>query len=279
MARTFRLKKSFLYEGILGSVFSLVVSGVYVGFSLLQNPAAIGLEPGSLIATVLVIGAIIFGSMLIGSIYMWVAYNVERLTIQADTVSLRSVTQDHQFDFSEVEAIVWPVRQTKRIAQFFDLQIHIPGHCAKLGLLGYSNEDRLEIIRIFRSRVPDSRQNNWPTFCQQTAVPLRDGYIPNADVPDSEQLQRDMTRRKQAPIFVMTVTLAGIFSIPLLVELGVDKLTSIIIGTVIMLIGVFGFIPFLPRTKTSWSTKDEALAMQLWDEGELASPVDWLVEE
>lgn len=266
--KTFRLKKSILHQGIGYTIFFSIVIGLYLWLALAMGPAA---EAAKI--SIAVLGLVVFGPMLFGALCLWRAYYVERLTIDGRLITLRSLTQSHHFDLSEIQSLAWST-----YPRGGSLRMELPGSKARLSLHGYAPHDRQAIIALLHTIVPRPRQQNWPKFCHRIAIPLRDGYFPDTQAPSLEQQQRDAKRRQQIRTIVLIVTMSGILSIPLLVELGFDKLTAIIIGNTLLLVGIFGFLPFLPRAKTKWSTEDEALAMQLWDEGELAA-ADELVEE
>lgn len=262
-ARTFRLKKSILYQGIGFTLFFAVVIGLYVALAFLLQPAAAGGQGPNV--SVLILGSIVFGPMLIGSLCLWRAYYVEQLTIRGSLVSLRSLTQNHQFDLSEIQSLVW-----SPYPRGGSLRFQLPGAKARLSLHGYSVEDRQEIIALLHTLVPDTQQENWPRFCHRVAIPLRDGYFPDVEAASWEQTQREQKRRQRIRAMVLTVSSCGLLLTPILLQFGVDKLTAMITGMAVLLVGVFGFIPFLPRVKTNWTEADEQLAVQLWDEGELS---------
>ncbi|MFN3149123.1 hypothetical protein [Bremerella sp.] len=259
--KTFRLKKSILHQGIGYTIFFSIVIGLYVWLALAMGPAA---EAAKI--SIVVLGIVVFGPMLFGALCLWRAYYVERLTIDGRLITLRSLTQNHHFDLSEIQSLAWST-----YPRGGSLRMELPGSKARLSLHGYAPHDRQAIIALLHTIVPRPRQQNWPKFCHRIAIPLRDGYFPDTQAPSLEQQQRDAKRRQQIRTMVLTVSIIGLLATPVLVNLGVDKLTSIVVGGVLLLVGVFGFIPFLPRVKTKWSAEDEALAVRLWDEEEAVS--------
>ncbi|QDU73315.1 hypothetical protein Pan97_02840 [Bremerella volcania] len=271
-ARTFRLKKSILYQGIGFSIFFSIVICLYVWLGFFIPPAAPG--AGGPNVSVMILGMIVFGPMLIGSLCMWRAYYVEQLTIDGSLISLRSLTQNHHFDVSEIQSLAWSA-----FPRGGSLRIQLAGSKARLSLHGFSPKDRQVMIAILHAMVPEPLQENWPKFCHRIAIPLRDGYFPNAEMTPIEQIEREAKRRQLIRTMVLTVSTIGLLSTPVLINLGVDKETALIVGVVVLLAGVFGFIPFLPRVKTKWSEEDEELAVRLWDEGESVSAAKLMTGE
>ncbi|PQO36915.1 hypothetical protein C5Y96_07065 [Blastopirellula marina] len=263
---TFRLKTSFLYQGVGCSLFFLIVTGIYLG--VLQSREAAHLWGTIFMWPVLILGVMLFGGVLIVSIYGWVSYNIERLSIQEDVISLRSVTQDYQFDVADVHTLVWPVHRPDSFVTIHVLKIHVSGAIIKLGLKNYSNEDQLAIIRFFRNRVPASQQQDWPAYCFQSAIPLRDKYLPNADVADKEKLQRVMKRRMWAPMWAVVICSVGALGMITLDGLGVDKLMSSMVGITVIMAGVISPLIYLAILGVKLSTEVEQMSARLWDEGE-----------
>ena len=169
MDETFRLHKSLLHLGIVSSVALLAAVVLCVAVSVQNVPAA---QP------IGIAGTIVFGSGLVLSLYLLRAYFVERLTIKGTTLSVRSTFQDREFEVCELTRLRWRL-QPPRGSIFF----YVLGSRTRLDLHGFPIADRLRMIRVLREVVPTEVQEGWPAFCQQVALPLRDGAGQSESLP------------------------------------------------------------------------------------------------
>jgi hypothetical protein len=142
----------------------------YISLFFLDEPAKHGFKREHSAAVLGGAGIALFGTMLLGSLYMWTAYYVERFTITGSVISIRSMLQNCQFDISELQALKW-----QNYPAGGGIRFRILGSKARLDLNGYSESDRLRIVRALRGLVPSDVQEGWPMFCHKVALPLRDG--------------------------------------------------------------------------------------------------------
>jgi hypothetical protein len=173
MDETFRLKKSLKYMGMAFSAAYLAVVVACASPFFLKDPAKHGFQGKHAVAIAVGMGLVVFGPMLLMSLYIWVAYYVERFAIKGTMLWVRSIFQDRQFDISELQRLKW--RAPSRDGS---IQFHVLGSKTRLDLHGFAADDRLKIIRALRERVPLEVQEGWPHFCQKVALPLRDGQPP-----------------------------------------------------------------------------------------------------
>jgi hypothetical protein len=170
MNETFRLQKKIKYQGIACTGFFAAVLMGYSSFFFLEDPAKHGFKGEHAAVAIGGFGVAVFGAMLLMSMYLWTAYYVERFTINGTMLSIRSMLQNRQFDASELQALEWRSYPAGGAILF-----RVLGSKARLDLHGYSEDDRLRIIRVLRDLVPSHVQQGWPMFCQKVALPLRDG--------------------------------------------------------------------------------------------------------
>lgn len=200
MNETFRLRKAIFIQGIVLTLFFLVVTIVHACIPLYIKPGTHGFNrPGSTVMMAC-LGVALYGTMLIGSLYTVAAYYVERFSITGSTVKLRSCFQNHQFDISEVRGLVWKTIHYKIV-------FRLATGKATLGLAGFSEPDRLRIIRLVRSLVPENRQEQWPAFCNKVALRLREGRLPPS-VPESVSIFIDRKRYDRLLAVLLPSTLA-----------------------------------------------------------------------
>jgi hypothetical protein len=163
--------------------------------------------------------------MLLISVYLWAAYYVERFTISGTTLSIRSMLQNHQFDVSELESLIWRIRPVGGSIVF-----RVSGTKSRLDLYGYANDDRLRIIKALHDLVPISVQEGWPEFCHKVALPLRDrrSLLERGDLPPKYfKITRKRYDRMAAIAFPLSILVAVVpwiwlnvlefFALPILV--------------------------------------------------------------
>jgi hypothetical protein len=170
MNETFRLQKKIKYQGIACTGFFAAVLMGYSSLFFLEDPVRHGFKGEHAAVAMGGFGVAVFGAMLLMSLYLWTAYYVERFTIKGTTLSIRSMLQNRQFDASELQALEW-----RSWSPGGTILFRVMGSKARLDLHGYSENDRLRIIRILRDLAPSPVQQGWPMFCQKVALPLRDG--------------------------------------------------------------------------------------------------------
>jgi hypothetical protein len=172
MIQTFRLRKGVLYQGMACSAFFSAAVIACVSIFFLEEPAKHGFHGEHSVAVVGGMGCFVFGTMLLISIYLLVAYYVEQFKIDGTKMLVRTVLRNREFDVSQLQRLRWKNRPIGGGIQF-----RLPGRAVNLALHDYANDDRLRIIRALHAQVPTQIQDNWPSFCQQIALPLRDGFV------------------------------------------------------------------------------------------------------
>lgn len=172
MNRVFRLRKTLLYEGIGCIAFSLVMFVACGSIFFLEDPARHGFHGEHSVALVGGMGCAVFGGMSLIGVYLCVAYFLERFTIDAPRVAVRSVFQNREFDTPKIERLEWRTRPAGGSVLF---RLRNSAAKVRLELFGYREADRLGIIRALADLVPRGVQEGWPVFCQHIALPLRDG--------------------------------------------------------------------------------------------------------
>jgi hypothetical protein len=71
--------------------------------------------------------------------------------------------------------------------------------------------EALWLIRLFRSRLPESIQTNWPMFAYKVAVRLRDRMASEKSPPGQGEVL--ITRRRWDWYFIPAILLSGVFGI------------------------------------------------------------------
>lgn len=214
MAETYRLRKSIKYMGMVFAAFFLVVLCAHLPLFFLEDPARHGFPDEHAAVVWGVLAILVYGSMLLMSLYTWAAHCVERLTIEGTTISIRSMFQKGHFDASEVQTLKWISRPRGGRIRFC-----LPSSRLRLDLWGYAEGDRLKIIRAVHDLTPPEVQEGWALFCQKVALPLRDGAaFVFRDVPPSQLC--NITRKRYDRMVVPGVCVSTAIAIALWLWLG-----------------------------------------------------------
>lgn len=170
MVRTFRLRRLILYQGLaFTALFSLALAGAASLF-FLNDPAAHGFRGPHSLAVVGGMAVTVAGFFLALSLYMLAAFRIEKAALDGTSFTIRSVFQHRRFSLPEVSRLRW-----RAMPQRGSIILDGSGGRGKVELFGYSESDRLEMIRVLRRQVPERAQEGWPAFCHRIALPLRDG--------------------------------------------------------------------------------------------------------
>jgi hypothetical protein len=170
MSETFRQARKVKYLGMALSAFFLTAVLLSLGLLFLDEPREHGFHREHSVAIVVGMSVALYGSMLLGSLYIWRSYYVECFSIDGTSLRVRSMFQNHRFDVSELKRLHWNARPSGGRIRFETSSFH-----SSLDLGGYDVVDRLRIIRALVELAPEHVQENWPTFCHKIALPLRDG--------------------------------------------------------------------------------------------------------
>lgn len=198
---SFRLRRSVFYQGAVCAVFFVVAVILYSCLFFLDNPAQQGFNSAHAAAILGGVGVALFGFMLLLSLYMIMAYYVERVTVDGSTICVRSVFQDRRFDRSEIQTVRWKIWPNGGA-----IRLRVFGRVTRLDLHGFARDDRLRIIRIVRALVPAANQEGWEMFCHKIALPLRDGKPAALRVDDSIRTLL-VTRKRYDRLFAILVPL------------------------------------------------------------------------
>ena len=169
MNEKFRISKSILRIGIVGTLTYVAATVGYASVLFLREPRQYGFEGEHSIALVGWMGIFVFGAMALLGIYLLLDY-IEYFEINGTIITIRTVLRKRQFDLPEIRQLVWTEK-------FFPGRpvFHLSNAKVRLDLNCFSRPDQLTIIRRLRGLVSQELQEGWPLFCYQIALPLRDG--------------------------------------------------------------------------------------------------------
>ncbi|HVJ87239.1 MAG TPA: hypothetical protein VM452_16400 [Caulifigura sp.] len=229
MNETFRLTRATKYLGMTMSAIFLTAVVLSLGMLFLEDPARHGFHRTHSREIVVGLSVALYGTMLLGSIYLWRSFYVERFTIDGTTLWVRSMFQDHRFDVSELTRLHWKIRPISGKLRFETCGTH-----SVLDLGGYSTADRLRIIRILSELVPETVQENWPAFCHKIALPLRDG--PRSRLRIDPQLKTvKITRQRYDRMAAIAIPLSAVAAVAIGVIWGVWTF----LATPVLLVGAW----------------------------------------
>jgi hypothetical protein len=169
MKATFRLSPKVKYKGIVFAVFFLAALAGYSSLLFLAEPGRHGFRDKPSAMVVGGFGIVVFGSMLLMSLYMWASYYATQFSIDGTTLMLRTLLRNRQLDVGELKSLKWRPHPHGGSVVFRTLSSK-----ASLRFDGFKAADRLKIIRMLRDLVSDQIQEGWPLFCHKIALPLRD---------------------------------------------------------------------------------------------------------
>ncbi len=209
MNETFQLRKGVKYQGVAFTALFLAAFALYSSIFFLEEPAKHGFKGEPSAAVVGGMGCVVFGAMLLLSIYMWASYYVERFTINGTVLSVRSMLQNRQFDVLELECLKWVASPMGGRILF-----RVLGSKARLNFYGFSRDDRLRIIRAMQDIVSPQVQEGWPLFCHMVALPLRDG---KPSIVRSEPSLRTctITRKRYDRMLMLFLPLSAVLAVVL----------------------------------------------------------------
>jgi hypothetical protein len=173
MNSTFRLRKTFLYLGIIGTLcFFVATFGSAIPF-FLKQPAKHGFKGPHSVAIVAGSGVVFFALLTALSIYMIIEYYVSNVSIVGTMIRIQSVFRIKQFDASSINCLEW-----KHRVPGGKLVLRTTTNRAVLSLKDFADVDGLAIIRQIRRLIPENIQLGWEEFCHFVALPLREGRRP-----------------------------------------------------------------------------------------------------
>jgi hypothetical protein len=277
MNSTFRLRKNFLYLGIIGALcFFVAAVGSAVPF-FLNEPAKHGFKGPHSVAIVAGSGVAFFALLTALSIYMIIEYYVSNVSIVGTMIQIQSVFRIKQFDASSIDSLEW-----KHRIPGGKLVLRTRTSRAVLGLKGFTDVDRLAIIRHIRRLISENIQLGWEEFCHFVALPLREGRQPRhpgsppstdpMSLPETDRVfvTRQRYDRLFAVVLPLTVTVATVvwwrFAMPKVFAL---------LPIVVFFWGLLRFnVPKQGKWSTKWAATPEGRSIGL---SQLALPAIFLL--
>jgi len=202
MTKTFRLKKSTLYLGLSSALLFLVLNA---SLFWLNPPRNDEYDAGKLIGIVGCTPILIF--MLSVSVYLVVAYKIERTVFDNGSIIIKSVFQNCQFGATDITQLKW-----RLFPSGGSIIIRGPHSKGRLDFGGFLDGDKLQIIRQIRELVPADKQQGWPEFCHRIALPARDRLPSILRENSSLQLVR-MTRRRYDRFFILLLIICSVHAL------------------------------------------------------------------
>ncbi len=169
MKESFRVRRSLLVQSIVCTLFFLALAVACVSVALVDEPEQYGFKGEHAVIFCVLLGIVFWGGWTLLGIYTVLAYRLQGVNVVGTSILVKSVFGDHQFDISDVRGLVWNSR-----TRGGRLEFHALDRRPQLDLYAYAPAERLRMIRVFQGLVPADRQDGWPMFCQQVALPLRD---------------------------------------------------------------------------------------------------------
>lgn len=214
MNETFRPRAAEKYVAMVCTAFFLVAVIVYLSIPLLDDPVKHGFKREGSALFMAALGTAVFGTMLLLSIYSWVAFYFNSVTIADDMIEIRSVLRDRHFDLHKLQCLKWRIYPARG-----SVCLLAAGAKARLSLDPYSEHDRLRIIQRLRETVSPAVQEGWPMFCHEVALPLRDGY-PSQMRSEPTAKFCTITRARYDQLFLVALPLSILLVIGLTVRYG-----------------------------------------------------------
>lgn len=208
METSFQQRVLVKYQGICFTAIFLVAFLAYpAGLLLLEDPAQHGFHAEHSAVIVTGMGMVVFGSMLLMSVWMWVSYHRERFRIDEDHLQLITVLRDRRIAMQHLERIQWRCTPIGGSIVFHGKEQRIA-----FDLYGYSREHRLQIIQRIRALTPTVSQEGWNEFCLRIALPLKTGLPSRAHVPEDAELIRICRKRydRAALLIIPAATVAAV---------------------------------------------------------------------
>lgn len=146
--------------------FSLAV-GFSIGLFFLENPADHGFKNENSVAIVGGLSIVLYGTMLILSVYSWISYHYTQLSLDESGVSFQTLAQNNQLAWTDLKSVEWVMQ-----GYHGGIIIYSPITSFRVGLREFSRQDRLEIIRLLNGQILEDAQTGWPQFCHRFVIPL-----------------------------------------------------------------------------------------------------------
>lgn len=153
--KTYRLRRSFLKQGIGYGIFFLVLA-IVTPFSAANTLGALFF-------------ALFWSFWVLMSVWMIAAYYRERLILEPQTIVQHGVFRIKRFEHCEVRQVSWNPLTIAGIVVVKTLAEKI-----KIYLDNFTEPERAEIVQYLRTNFAETLHENWPAF---------DACIPRSKVP------------------------------------------------------------------------------------------------
>ncbi len=203
----FRQRIAVKYQGICFTAIFLVAFLAYPGMLLLDHPQQHGFHREHSAIVISGMGMVVFGSMLLMSVWMWVNWHRERFWIDGEHLRLITVLRDRRIALQHLQRIQWRCRPLGGSIVFYGKEQRIA-----FDLYGYSCEHRLQIVQQVRALTAAVEQEAWEEFCLWIALPLKTGLPARALAPeDAEPIRVHRNRYDRIACWAIpTATVAAV---------------------------------------------------------------------
>ncbi len=150
------------------------------------------------------------------AVWMLLAYGRERLTLSEDKIIQRGVLRTKAIHCQGVSRLRW--QGVGGLIRIQSSTCRITIH-----LNNFKPEDRLWIISQLQSRIDETLQQDWGTFCVKIAVPLQRNETVN-ELGDNDNRNTITLKRTRWALYFIPATLAcTVLGIFLSVKFGLDR--------------------------------------------------------
>lgn len=231
MNATFHLSPKVKHQGIGCALLFLVAVVGYSSLLFLAEPEQHGFKGRPSVLVVSGMGIVVFGSMLLLSLYMWASYHATLFSINDTKITIQKLFQNHELGVNDLKLLKWRVYPSRGSVLF-----RTSSSKSSIALDGFSRADRLKIIRILRAFVSDQLQEGWPLFCHKVALPLRDGK-PSILRSEPNAKLYTITRTRYDRILFIALPLS--IALALLLWLQLDLPQSFVLPAFVLLLWLY----------------------------------------
>jgi peptidoglycan/LPS O-acetylase OafA/YrhL len=132
-----------------------------------------------------------------------VAYFKERLTILDGRIVFQGIIQQREIELDTIQAAIW------RLGNRGSLRLRSSMDKLTIRFDHYESEERLWLIRHFRSHVSSAIQKNWELFCLNVALPMQEAVLQPGAISGSDEIA--ITRTRWDWYFLPAIVLSAIF--------------------------------------------------------------------
>ncbi|QDU15919.1 hypothetical protein GmarT_38310 [Gimesia maris] len=156
------------------------------------------------------ISATLFFSMLWGllmSIFFWSFLIAKYVSVafHNGNLILQGVFSKKYILLSNIDVIRWSLYSHGQI------KVETATEVGTINLFYFNKEERLWMIQYFRDHFLESRQENWPLFCHQIALPLRNRHTIKPRTPRPDDFLH--TRKRWDKLIIIFATVTALISI------------------------------------------------------------------